>query len=209
MTVAIDDDTWPELAERLRPFVARRVASAADADDVLQEVLMRMHRGLPSLEDEERLSAWMFRIARTAISDHLRQRARHPVAAPGPDAAAEEIDDLSAEEDVARSLAFFIALLPSPYREAITLVELERRTHREAAAMLGVSVSGMKSRVQRGRAKLRAMLDRCCEIALDVRGRVIACEPRRDLRMPEWAPPECHEDCGAPAHAASEPPQPK
>ena len=67
---------------------------------------------------------------------------------------------------------------PSPYREAITLTELEGRTQREAAEMLGISLSGMKSRVQRGRAKLRAMLEACCEIAVDARGKVIACEPR-------------------------------
>lgn len=194
MTVSIDDETWPELASRLRPFVARRVASAADADDVLQNVFMRMHRGLPSLADEERLSAWMFRIARTTIADHLRDRARHPVAAPSGDApgdAPTEDPDLGASAEdaarmVARSLALFVSLLPSPYREAITLVELEGRSQRDAAEMTGVSVSAMKSRVQRGRAKLRAMLEICCEIALDARGRVIGCEPRA-----QGAPPGC------------------
>jgi RNA polymerase sigma-70 factor, ECF subfamily len=191
MTASIDDGTWPELAERLRPFVARRVASEADADDVLQDVLMRMHRGLPSLADEERLAAWMFRIARTAIADHLRQRARHPVAAPSeepPGEVDEPPDSDEAARIVARSLSLFVSLLPSPYREAITLVELEGRTHKQAAEMLGISVSGMKSRVQRGRAKLRTMLELCCEIAVDARGRVIACEPRK-----HGAPPDC--DC--------------
>jgi len=69
--------------------------------------------------------------------------------------------------------------LPSPYREAITLTELEGRTQREAAQMLGISLSGMKSRVQRGRAKLRGMLEACCKVAVDARGKVIACEPRK------------------------------
>jgi RNA polymerase sigma-70 factor (ECF subfamily) len=44
--------------------------------------------------------------------------------------------------------------------------------------MVGISVSGMKSRVQRGRAQLRSALDQCCQIALDARGRVIAVTPR-------------------------------
>ena len=184
MTVSIDDGTWPELAQRLRPFVARRVASRADADDILQEVLLRMHRGLPSLADEERLSAWMFRIARAAIADHLRARARHPLPPRGEIAEPAVEDEPAGEtaseaQTVAQSLSLFVALLPSPYREAITLVELEGRTHREAADMLGISLTAMKSRVQRGRAKLRAMLELCCEIALDARGGIIACEPRK------------------------------
>jgi RNA polymerase sigma-70 factor (ECF subfamily) len=71
-----------------------------------------------------------------------------------------------------------VARLPSPYREAVTLVELEGLTVREAAEMAGVSVSGMKSRVQRGRAQLRQLFDECCEIALDARGKVIDYAPR-------------------------------
>lgn len=175
---------WDELATRLRPFVRRRVASEADADDVLQDVLMRTHRGLHALEDEARLGAWIHRIARNSIADHLRSRHRHPVASPdAPDEGAHDPfaeDEDTVAREVATYLAFFVALLPSPYREAITLTELEGRTQKQAAEMLGISVSGMKSRVQRGRAKLRAMLEACCEIAVDVRGKVVGCTPRPD-----------------------------
>ena len=73
----------------------------------------------------------------------------------------------------------FVAQLRSPYREAVTLVELEGLTAREAAAMVGISVSGMKSRVQRGREQLRKLFEDCCEIALDVRGKVTDFAPRR------------------------------
>ena len=92
-------------------------------------------------------------------------------------------------------VAPFIALLPSPYREALTLTELEGITQREAAAMVGISVSGMKSRVQRGRRELRALFEACCNIALDGRGRIISCEPRPDGQLPGCA---CDE-AGAPS----------
>jgi RNA polymerase sigma-70 factor, ECF subfamily len=72
----------------------------------------------------------------------------------------------------------FVAQLASPYREAITLVELEGLTAREAAEMAGISVSGMKSRVQRGREQLRALFDACCEIAIDARGKPTDFAPR-------------------------------
>lgn len=183
--------SWRELAARLRPFIARRVASQADADDVLQEVLLRVHRGLPGLADDERFSAWMFQVARNAVTDHLRARARHPLAdgdePPAESAAADDADDDAVARGLSQYLAYFVALLPSPYREAVTLVELEGRTQREAAEMVGVSLSGMKSRVQRGRARLRAMLEACCEIGLDARGRVVAYEPRH----PEDVPDDC------------------
>jgi RNA polymerase sigma-70 factor (ECF subfamily) len=171
---------WRDVEERLRPFVARRVPDA-DVDDVLQDVYLRMQRGLTNLRDDERFTAWLFQVARSAIAEHGRARARHPLPpdADVPDAAAPPTED---DRDAARSLAgcvaAFVARLPSPYREAVTLVELEGLTAREAAELAGISVSGMKSRVQRGRAQLRALFEDCCAIALDVRGKPIEAIPR-------------------------------
>lgn len=71
-----------------------------------------------------------------------------------------------------------IARLPSPYREALTLTEIEGFTQKAAADALGIPLSGMRSRVQRGREKLRELLDECCRIGVDCRGPVISCEPR-------------------------------
>ena len=171
---------WRDVAARLRPFVARRVG-AAEIDDVMQDVLLRVQRGLPGLRDEERFTSWLFQIARSSVVEHLRVRARHPL----PDAAADSElvaepadDDRDAARSLAGCVAMFAAQLASPYREAVTLVELEGLTVREAAEMVGISVSGMKSRVQRGRAQLRQMFEDCCEIALDARGKVVDYAPR-------------------------------
>ncbi|MEC7518302.1 MAG: sigma-70 family RNA polymerase sigma factor [Myxococcota bacterium] len=172
---------WAELSTRLRPFVRRRVDSDVDADDVLQDVLLKAHRSLGDLRDDDRLEAWLYRVARTSIADHLRARQRHPLTRrEAPEAAHEPFaeDDDAVAREVALYVRLFVPLLPEPYREAIELVELEGLTHREAAERLGISVSGMKSRVQRGRAKLRQLLEACCEIALDARGKPVSCEPR-------------------------------
>jgi RNA polymerase sigma-70 factor (ECF subfamily) len=97
----------------------------------------------------------------------------------------EDDDACAVGEELAGYLAPFVATLPSPYREALTLVELEGLTQSQAAVMLGVSLSGMKSRVQRGRARLRKALEDCCDVALDARGRVVGFEPRPDGRLPD------------------------
>ena len=171
---------WQDVASRLRPFIATRVSST-DIDDVLQDVFIRMQRGLPGLRDEESFTSWLFQIARNSVADHQRSRARHPLpnVAHDDDAPAETSDDdREAFRMLSGCVSVFIARLSSPYREAVTLVELEGLTAREAADMVGMSVSGMKSRVQRGRAQLRQMFDECCEIALDARGKVTDFTPR-------------------------------
>jgi RNA polymerase sigma-70 factor (ECF subfamily) len=171
-------NAWQDIATRLRPYIARQVPPA-DVDDVLQDTFVRMQRGLAALRDDERFTAWLFQVARSAVAEHGRARARHPLATPERELPAEPAsDDRDASHALAGCVALFVAQLPSPYREAVTLVELEGLTIREAASMVGISLSGMKSRVQRGRARLRELFEQCCEIELDARGRVAAYTPR-------------------------------
>jgi RNA polymerase sigma-70 factor (ECF subfamily) len=174
---------WRELRARLQPYVARRVASASDVDDVLQEVLVRMHRSLGQLREQERFGSWVFRIAEHVIIDNSRMRARHPVLPASSAESAPDRNDESSDADallpeLTQCIALFVARLPSPYREAVTLTELEGLSQKDAAELLGLSSSGLKSRVHRGRQKMRAMFEACCEISLDCRGRVLECKPR-------------------------------
>lgn len=172
---------WRELEAHLRPYVARRV-QPAEVDDVLQDTFVRVHRGLVSLSLEERFGPWVYRVARSAIVDHQRKRLRHPVAS---GVHTEELvesaipdSDEELEGDLAECVALFVSRLPSPYREAVTLTELEGLTQKAAAEMLGLSLSGMKSRVQRGRERIRHMFEECCELAVDSRGNVTSCTPK-------------------------------
>lgn len=178
-------DDWRELATRLRAYVARRVPSPADVDDVVQDAFVRLHQGLGALRDEERFGPWVYRILQSAVVDHhkknARRRAREQELAADPAALGQDddaADRLRAE--LGECVALFVARLPSPYREAITLTELEGLTQREAAEMLGVSLSGMKSRVQRGRERVRQMFEQCCTLSVDCRGRVLECLPRSE-----------------------------
>lgn len=170
-----------ELEQRLRPFVARRVPQT-DIDDVLQEVFLKMQTALPTLRDEDRLAAWIYAIAKSAIMNNHRQRARQPNVGlepqECPQAVVDDVEPSALEQELASYMMPYVAQLPSPYREALTLTELSGMTQKAAAEALGISLSGMKSRVQRGREKLRQLLDECCRIGVDARGRVIECVPR-------------------------------
>lgn len=195
MIAQADVGAWPELEARLRPYLARRVAPSCDVDDVLQEVFVRIHRGLGELRDGQSFGGWAYRIAARAVVDHLRTRARHPLAGEEPVEAPqpEEGEDLAAE--LTGCIALFVARLPSPYREAITLTELEGMTQKEAADVLGISLPAIKSRVLRGRTRIRAMFEECCVVSVDARGRVVGCDARPLDQVPE--------DCRAAAAAWS------
>jgi RNA polymerase sigma-70 factor, ECF subfamily len=170
---------WAELHGRMRAFIGRRISDQHAADDLAQEVLLRLHRHLPQLSAEDRLDAMAYAIARNAIVDHYRRaaRTREDLVVDsdgfGPDATAEGDDEPdTARAALARCLAPLVDRLPDRYREAIRLTDLGGLTQVEAAERLELSVPGMKSRVQRGRAQLGDLLGACCEVGLDAAGKV-------------------------------------
>lgn len=173
---------WDALRAELYRFVSRRVAGA-DADDIVQEALLRIHRGLASVRSDGAIVGWMYQVTRNALADHLR--AARPTAELEDDEASVPSDpDDAAFAGLVRCVTPFVAMLPEHHREALELVELHGLTQVEAAARLGIPLSTMKSRVQRGRAQLRELLEACCAIDLDVRGHVVGVTPRTVCACP-------------------------
>lgn len=173
------DAIWTAFAEPLRRFLMRRVGNDADADDLLQIVFTKIHSGIGALADSERLPAWIFQIARRTLIDHFRSRASAPRFVDLPEGLADDAEPAAALNELAECVRPMIDRLPEPYRQALTFTELQGRTQRELADALNLSVSGAKTRVQRGRERLKASLLACCHVEVDRRGGVVDYEPRQ------------------------------
>jgi RNA polymerase sigma-70 factor, ECF subfamily len=186
MMLAASDLPWQELHGNLRAFIGRRVRNQADVDDLVQRVLLQVVKGLGSLRDAERLHAWVYRTARNVIVDHYRSAAarRELASDDAEDLAPADAPDVSLDDEsvalqeLATCLTPMLRQLQPAYREAVTLTDLEGITQAEAAERVGVSLSGMKSRVQRGRRQLKEVLEACCRVDLDNRGTIVGYEPR-------------------------------
>jgi len=191
---------WRDIHDRLLSYIRPRVASFHDAEDILQEVFLRIHKNRDRLNDVQNVPAWVYRIAANAISDYYRARAKvggalaENATASSVDAPAssqpEVIRDKGPEMTVelARCMEPLVQRLPEHYGEAVSLTDLGGLTQKEAAAQLGLSVSGMKSRVQRGRSKLKALLLDCCRVELDQRRRIVDFEQQEGDK--------CGDNCG-------------
>ncbi|MFQ5653585.1 MAG: RNA polymerase sigma factor SigZ [Planctomycetota bacterium] len=169
---------WKEFRERLMRFVTPRAGSEEDAEDIVQDVFRSIHAHLDGLQDAERLESWIFQITRNRLADHHRRRGRRPSPLPDDLAREEETTASSAAvRELASCLRGLAETLPEKYREAIRLTELEGLTQAAAAESLGISLSGAKSRVQRGREKLKEKLEACCRIEHDRRGNILDYRP--------------------------------
>lgn len=190
---------WHRFAEELHGFVARRIADHDRVQDVVAEVLLRVHRRIDEVRDPASLAAWLFTIARNAVTDEYRRASRRPVPVGGvadaqvlgpegslggvaPSADAWVDDQADVLRELSRCLRPLLAELPDVQREALQMVELDGLTQVEAARRAGVTTSGMKSRVQRGRRQLLALVQRCCTVELDGRGLPIDRRPGVDCR---------------------------
>lgn len=163
---------WNEFSNALRSFIRRRVSDEHAADDLLQEVFIRIHHRLESLNSNDRLASWIFQIARNVVTDFYRKNVRETAA---DSFEPESCDELSTNlnEQVGQWLVDRIDELPESYREILTMTEVEGIKQAEVARRIGLSNSGAKSRVQRGRKMLKQKLLDCCHFEFDRRGNVI------------------------------------
>jgi RNA polymerase sigma-70 factor (ECF subfamily) len=189
------DAHWTETLDRVRAFVASRVGDPELAADITQDVVVRSIAS-GALDRVDDPTAWLYRSARNAVIDHYRTRRIHaPVAVlddwPDPDTSGDLPN--AATRELARCLQPLLNDLPPASRDALTRVDLDGQTHQQAADQLGITVSGMKSRVQRARRQLRDLLTSCCQVELDTAGAVT-----------DYRPADGGDDCGcSPASTTS------
>ena len=169
------EDSWVETLDRIRAYVAARVGDPEVAADITQDVVVRSIAS-GALDRVDNPIAWLYRSARNATIDHYRTRRSHDPVDELAGWAHSEPDDgepNAATRDLARCLRPLLDTLPAAARDALVRVDVDGESHRKAANALGLSVPGMKSRVQRARRQLKEMLEECCAVELDRSGAVV------------------------------------
>lgn len=169
---------WEEFHAGLKQFILKRVPDEPSAEDILQDVFLKVHAHIDTLRDRDRLPGWIYQIARNAIYDYYRALQHNaPSTLPElPLMPENPLDDVVAE--LAPCVKEMVERLPAEYRQALILTEYEGLTQKELAERLGLSFSGAKSPVQRAREKLKQMLMDCCHFEFDRAGRIIDYVPK-------------------------------
>lgn len=159
----------------LLKYISARVNNRDDAADILQEVFIKISTKLSSLADGEKLRSWIFAITRNAIIDYYRRNAnnkRTEITESIINEVKEEID-IDATKGLDKCLNDFIKLLPEEYRDIIIDSELKGIKQKDLAGKYDLAYPSVRSRVQRGRNRLKDMLLSCCKIEADSRGNIL------------------------------------
>lgn len=173
----VTESIWNDYHKKLHRFIQSRVTDTSITDDILQEVIIKVHSRIDTLKDDSKIQSWLYQIARNAIIDHFRsQKQTQELPETLTNLEQDPID--KARQEIGTCLLPFIQNLPENYRQTLTLSEMEGLTQKAVAAKQGLSLPGVKARVQRGRAMIKEMLLECCRFELDRKGKMIDYESK-------------------------------
>ena len=171
-TALSTESVWTQYHNILYNFILSRVSDKAITEDIMQDVFQKIHARMHTLRESNKIQSWLYQITRNTIIDYYRTRKRLdelpeaiPVYELGPNKAI--------RTEIASWTLPLINQLQEKYRDVLILSEIEGVKYSIIADQIGLSVSGVKTRVQRGRALLREEFLNCCKFAFDSSGNVI------------------------------------
>ena len=163
---------WMDFGDKLLGFIKARVSKVENAEDILQDVFVKIHQRSNQLNDEKKLMSWVYQITRNTIIDFHRKK-KIPLS----DKITNEINsesDSDMNPQFIQCLMPFIKELPRKYQEALEKTIYGDMSQKEYAKEINLSYTATKSRVQRARLKLKDLFTACCAIKSDTYGNIIS-----------------------------------
>ncbi|MES2762339.1 MAG: RNA polymerase sigma factor SigZ [Bacteroidota bacterium] len=161
---------WKGFHSELFNFINKRVKDRDVSKDILQDVFIKIHLKLKTLNDKDKLASWVYQITRNSILDHFKKQ---KLQVSLPESLIELKEEKVFNEELANCLKPMIEQLPDNYKEAILQTEIGTLSQKEYAEKLGISYSGAKSRIQRARQQLHSLFNECCSIESDKYGNIM------------------------------------
>lgn len=178
---------YTQFHDVLFSFIKSKVNNYQDAEDILQNVFIKVAAGVEDLNRKEKLQSWIYTIARNAIIDYYRtNKTKTSVAFEGDISDSftdEEYNDTTKGLDCC--LIDFVNQLPEEYRGIIIDVEMKGIKQKDLVEKYQLAYPSIRSRVQRGREKLKQILLKCCQIKWDVRGNILDVQSKNDCAKDE------------------------
>ena len=166
-------EIWESFSIKLKNFIRARVHNPSDTEDILQEVFLKIHKNIHTLEDQKKLPAWIYRITRNSIIDYYRKNSSSSKIEYFENNEYFDYSEKSEVRDIKDCLQSFVNNLPDKYKTAVKLSDIDGVKQKDIAKILDISLPGVKSRIQRGRAKIKDHFIECCKFETDQDGKLI------------------------------------
>lgn len=160
-------EIWDKFSDELLGYLVKKSGDNTLAEDILHETFIKVHLKVSELRAGGKVRSWLYRIADNNLADHYR---RKKIVVHGDSSEENEEGPAHSAEDCLLPL---IKKLPTKYREAVLLGDIRGLKQSEVAQILEISLSGAKSRIQRGRKLIQQGYVNCCDYTINEKGLLI------------------------------------
>lgn len=177
---------YTEFHRSLLAYVRSKIRSKEDAEDILQNVFAKISANADSLSGKDKIQNWLFAVTRNAVIDYYRVNAKKKNVELNASRSEQLLDEESPDttKGLDNCVGTMIALLPEEYKGIVEDAEIHGISQKELAVKYNMAYSSMRSRVQRGRERLKQLFYNCCHIKTDKHGNVLQAHGRPDCENP-------------------------
>jgi len=173
--MSLVEQAWLKYQRKLFSFIRSKVETLEDAEDILNDVFVKLTQTANENAIPGNVSSWLYRVTKNRIVDYYRAKKRFE---PLPEDLSVESEDTNMIRQLSNCMLPMIRTLPETYQQPLMLSEIEGKKYKEVAAELDLSLSAVKSRILRGREKLHKSMVSCCTIHRNNVGEVVDYEQK-------------------------------
>ena len=177
---------YKQFHSELFGYVKSKVRSREDAEDILQNVFVKISSSIDKLDEDVKIKNWIFTVTRNTIIDYYRLNTNRKKLAMSDELNEDiaEVVELDQTKGLDQCMGSMIGLLPDEYRDIIVESEIKGIKQKDLAEKYGIAYPSMRSKVQRGRERLKQLFYNCCHIETDKLGNVMEAQGKSDCGGP-------------------------
>jgi RNA polymerase sigma-70 factor (ECF subfamily) len=179
-------EIYTQFRQSLLSFIRSKIRSTEDAEDILQNVFIKISSSVNTLSENEKLQSWVFAITRNTIIDYYRKKATQKNVSLDTEIETNLLEEVLPDTTLGldQCIHSMIGLLPEEYKNIIIDSELKGIKQKDLADKYGMAYPSLRSRVQRGRERLKQLFYNCCQIETDRHGNILDVQARPDCNGP-------------------------
>lgn len=159
------EEIWEKYGDDIYFFILSRVKDRVVADDVFQNVFLKIHNNIQALKDAQKAKSWVFQISRNEIANYYNEVPKT--------LESQDLIVLEKYEDVCCCFNKFMNELPKIYKDVIHMIYIEGHQQNEVAEQLDISLANVKARVRRGKEILKKNFKSCCHYEFNKSGKLV------------------------------------
>lgn len=159
-------DIWENLGNEIYFFILKKVKNKNTANDISQEVFLKIHQNIHTLKQEEKVKSWVFQIVRNEIANFFNKENKYTDLEENTESTPEKIIEFCCFDK-------FLNNLPEIYKTPTEFIYIKGKKQSEVAEILGISLANVKIRIKRAKEILKQNLQDCCHYELDKKGYLV------------------------------------